>query len=78
MTKVKFINAEDIIIRVDNFTVEKRRDWFLRYTIYAKDKNGYCLDCIFRQTMWGVNRYINKMTRKKEQLIRKQGKSNGH
>ena len=66
MIKVKFINAEDKIVRIDNFTVEKRRDWFLRYTIYAKDKNGYCLDCVFRQTMWGVNRYINKMTRKKE------------
>ena len=79
MTKVKFTSEENKILeRVDNFEVEKQSSLIPRYAVYARDKNGWCLDCAFALTMWGANRYINRMTRKKINYDRQRRSQNGN
>ena len=65
--KVTFCNSEDKLLEeMDCLRVEKQIGFVPRYFIFIKNKHGFMIDYVCRQTMWGVNRYIKKMTKKKE------------
>lgn len=78
MTKIKFTHEEDKILeRLNNFEVEKQNGLIPRYAIYVRD-DEWCLTCVYRQTRWGVNRYIEKILRKKAKYDRERGTQNGN